>query len=218
MNREPRRVVGVVADVAYGARGETSRKLYLPHAQFADNRNWALTQTVRTAADLGSTEREIQSVISELDGQLVLHRPRAYENILADVRAQDRFATVLMGSFAGLALLLSLLGSYGVLAGSVAGRTREIGIRVALGADRPDVRRMVLRYAARITAAGVGLGLAGSWISRRWIEALLFEIDAGDPLTHLAGITLLVLTGLFAAWLPAARATRVDAVRVLTAE
>lgn len=213
-----RRIVGIVEDVAYGARGETSRKLYVPHAQFSDNRNWALIQTVRARGDLAELRNGIRDEIAALDGQLVLYRPESFEGVLAGVRAQDRFATVLMGAFAGLAVLLSLLGTYGVLAGSVAARTREIGIRMALGADAARVRRMVLRYASAITAGGVFLGLVGAWMGSRWIEALLFEVEPTDPVTYASAILVFIGVGLLSGWLPARRATRVDTVQTLSAE
>ena len=124
----------------------------------------------------------------------------------------------LMAAFAGLALSLALIGVYGVLAGNVAGRTREIGVRVALGADPGSVRSMVLRYAASLTVPGVLLGVAGAWISSRWIEALLFEVEAGDPTAYASAALIFIGVGLVSAWLPAARATRVDAVEALGAE
>ena len=148
----------------------------------------------------------------------MLYRPQSFERVLSAVRAQDRFATMLMGAFAALALVLSLVGTYGVLAGSVAGRTREIGIRMALGADSQSVRRMVLRYAVRLTVPGVFLGLIGAWVASRWIEALLFGVEAADPVAYgVAGLIFLGV-GLFSAWLPAVRATHVDTVQALTAE
>jgi len=109
----------------------------------------------------------IRSELGRLDPQLVLYRPQSFENVLARVRAQDRFATILMSALAALALVLSLVGTYGVLAGSVAGPTREIGIRMALGADSQSVRRMVLRYAAALMMPGILLGLIRAWVGSR---------------------------------------------------
>jgi hypothetical protein len=218
MNGAARRIAGVVEDIPYGARGETSRKLYLPHAQFSDDRNWALIQTVRARGDLGELREAIRNEIAALDGQLVLHRPQPFEEMLGTVRAQDRFATVLMGAFAALALLLSVLGTYGVVAGSVASRTREIGIRMALGADAGKVRTMVLRYAAAITVPGVLIGVGGAWALRRWLDALLFGVQAGDPVAYLTAVSVFVAVGLFAGWVPAERATRVDTVQSLAVE
>lgn len=215
---DPRRVVGIVEDVPYNARGETSRKLYVPHAQFASDRNWAMIQTLRAREGTADVQDDLRAVLAGLDGQLVLHRPRSFEGHLASVRAQDRFATSLMSAFAALALLLALVGTYGVLAGSVSARTREIGIRMALGADGGSIRQMVLRYATAITVPGIALGLLGAWLSSRWLEALLFEVEATNPWAYGASVLLFLALALGSGWLPARRATRVDTVRVLTAD
>ena len=154
-----------------------------------------------------------------MDPQLVLYRPRSRStDVVASARAQNRFATVLMGAFALLALVLALVGTYGVLAGAVAGRRREFGIRMALGADRRSVRSMVLGYAARLVLPGVALGLVGAWIAARWLQALLFQVEPRDPWVYGSAVALFPLVGLAAGWAPARRATRVDPARTLAAE
>ena len=213
-----RRVMGVVESIPHDARGETYRMSYVPHAQFSGDRNWALIQTVETRGDLVVLREGIRSELRMLDPQLVLYRPQSFENVLASVRAQDRFATILMSALAALALVLSLVGTYGVLAGSVAGRTREIGIRMALGADSQSVRRMVLRYAAKLMMPGILLGLIGAWVGSRWLEALLFGTAAADPVAHGVAALIFLGVGLLSGWVPAQRATRVDTVQTLTAE
>lgn len=214
-----RRVVGLVDDVPHSAEGDVYRKTYLPHAQFSDDRNWALTQTVRIrGADMTSTRREIRSLLSSMDPQLVLYRPRPLTAVVDAARAQTRFATVLMAAFALLALALALVGTYGVLAGAVAGRTREFGIRMALGANRASVRGMVFRYAAKLVVPGVLLGLLAAWIAARWVQALLFQVEPGDPWVYGAGIAVFVAVGLLAGWVPARRAMRVDPARTLAEE
>lgn len=219
VNGTPRRVVGIVEDVPFNTRGDTSRKLYMPHAQYNDDRNWALIQTVRKRQDVSpSVEDEIRRVVAGLDGQLVVHRPESFESILSVERAQDRFATSLVSAFALLALLLAVLGTYGVLAGSVSARTREIGIRMALGADRGTIRQMVLRYATTITVAGIGLGLLGATIASRWLEALLFGVEPTNPWAYAGSALVFLGLGLTSGWIPARRATHVDTVQVLNAE
>jgi predicted permease len=213
-----RRVMGIVEDIPYGARGETSRKVYVPHAQYAGDRNWALIQTVKARGDLAALRQAIRSEVHALDAQLVLYRPTPFREILRTVRIQDRFAVMLMGTFALLALVLSVVGTYGVLAASVAGRTREFGIRMALGADRESIRGMVLKYALRLTVPGVALGVVAAWVASRWIEALLFGVKAVDPVTYAGAVTIFLLVGILAGWLPARRATRVDTVEALGAE
>jgi len=215
---EIRRVVGVVEDVPYDAEGDVSRKVYIPHAQFANDRNWTLTQTVKVRGDLASARQRIRDILAGMDGQLVLYRPRPLGAVVGSARAQNRFATVLMGSFAVLALLLSLVGTYGVLAGAVAGRTREFGIRMALGADRRSVRTMVLRYSAGLVLPGVALGLAGAWVGGRWLRSLLFRVEPRDPVVLALTVIVFLATGLLSGWLPARRATRVDPARTLTSE
>ncbi|MHB1192732.1 MAG: ABC transporter permease [Longimicrobiales bacterium] len=215
---EIRRIAGVVEDVPYDAEGGIAPKTYVPHAQFADDRNWALTQTVKARGDLAAVRERIRATLAGIDGQLVLHRPKPLEEVVASARAQSRFATVLMAAFALLALALSMVGTYGVLAGAVAGRTREFGIRMALGADRASVRAMILRYAAALILPGVVLGLVGAWIGGRWVQALLFEVYPRDPLVYLAAVAVFVAVGVLAGWAPARRATRVDPARTLSSE
>jgi predicted permease len=213
-----RRIAGVVEDIPYSAEGDVSRKTYVPHAQFADNRNWSLAQTVKVRGDLAEARERIRAELARIDGQLVLYRPRPFAGLVSSARAENRFATLLMGAFALLALALALVGTYGVLAGSVARRTREFGIRMALGADATTVRRMVLRYAAALVVPGVTLGLLGAWIAGRWIRALLFRVEPGDPWAYAAAVALFVAVGAVAGWAPARRATRVDPARSLAAE
>ncbi|MFV2007213.1 MAG: ABC transporter permease [Longimicrobiales bacterium] len=213
-----RRIMGVVENIPFDARGEVSNKVYVPHAQYSDNRNWAMIQTVRARGDLTEVLEQIRGELRSLDSDLVLYRPKTFEAVLATVRAQDRFATVLMGSFAALSLLLSVVGIYGVLSGTVASRTREIGIRMALGADAREVRGMVMRHAAGVTIPGVLLGLVGAWFGSRWISALLFDVAAVDLVAYGGAVVIFVAVGMFSGWLPAVRATRVDTVEALTAE
>jgi hypothetical protein len=211
-----RRVVGVVEDVPYSSRGDVSAKAYILHGQ-ADDRNWALVQTVK-ASGVAGVQIAVRDELRRLDPDLVMHRPRPFDAVLAIVRAQDRFATLLMATFALLALTLSLVGTYGVLSGTVAARTREIGIRMALGADRGAVRRLVVRYAAALTLPGILLGLIGAWMASRFLEALLFDVEAGDPAAYGVAVAVFLAVGALAGWLPARRATRVDTVRALSAE
>ena len=213
-----RRVVGVVDDVPWSAEGDRSRKVYIPHAQFADDRNWVLAQTVRVRGDLTAAREHIRGTLARMDPQLVLYRPRPLTEVVGAARAQNRFAVVLMTAFALLALALALVGTYGVLAGAVASRKREFGIRMALGADTASVRSMVMGYAARLVAPGVALGLLGAWVAARWLRSLLFQVEPRDPLVYGAAVVVFVLVGVAAAWAPARRATRVDPARSLSVE
>lgn len=213
-----RRVVGIVEDVPVDARGRTSRHTYVPHAQFADDRNWFLVQTVRARGDLPALRDRLRDVLRDVDPDLVLHRPRPLAEVMGRARAQERFALLLMGTFAGLALLLAVVGTYGVLSANVAARRREIGIRMALGASGGKVRADVLRYAAWLTLPGVVLGLAGALAGARFLDALLFDVGRGDPAAYALAAVLFLVVALGSAWLPARQATRVDPARTLTSE
>lgn len=217
---EPRRIVGVVENAPHDPRGNISPKTYIPHTQFAGNRNWGLTQTLRMrpGTDVLGLNEQLRAELARLDPQLVLYRARPLSSLLATSRAQERFAALLMTVFAGLALTLACVGAYGVLAGNVARRRREIGIRMALGADPSSVRGMVMASALRLSVAGVVVGLGAAWVGSRWMAALLFQVDAGDPLVYLGGGATLLALGALAGWLPAHRATRVDPADSLVAE
>ena len=145
----------------------------------------------------------------------MLYRPRPLTALLAARRAQDRFATALMGAFAGLALTLSAVGIYGVLAGLVERKRREIGIRMALGARAGSVRAMILRSALALAAGGSLLGLFAAWLGARSLRSLLFEVQPADPLVFSVAVTLLLGLCTLAAWLPARRATRTDPAATL---
>lgn len=213
-----RRVVGIVEDTPYDPRGSVSRVTYLPHAQFADNRNWALIQTVRARGDLAGLRDRIRDALSAQDPDLVMFRARTLTDFLASARAQDRFATLLMTVFAALALVVALVGSYGVMAESVARRRREIGIRLALGADPATIRGMVLSASVRLSVLGVVAGLAGVWAGSRWLQAFLFQVEPRDPWVYLAGALTLLSLGLLAAWIPARQATLVHPAETLAGE
>lgn len=217
---EERRIAGVVEDVPHTPRGATGPKTYIPHAQFADNRNWALYQAVRTrpGTDPAMTRQAIRAELAALDPLLVLHRPRPFQDLLAAARAEDRFATSLMTAFALLALGLSAVGTYGVLSNTVAGRRREIGIRMALGADAGRVRRHVAGSTVVMTALGAAVGVAVAWVSGRWLEGQLFEVEPGDPLVFAGGVLAVGVLAALATWVPARRATTTDPARTLSTD
>jgi len=209
-------IVGIVADTAHDALGSVSPKAYIPHAQYADNRNWPMTQTVRTATEPGAIVGQLRAELQRIDPQLVLYRVRTMQDVVARGVAPQRFTMALMMSFAATALLLAAVGIYGVLSYSVAQRTHEIGIRVALGADRAQVRGMVLRQGLILTGIGVVLGIGGALALTRWLSALLFEVDPGDPTVLGVVALLLALVATLAGYLPARRATAVDPIQALS--
>jgi putative ABC transport system permease protein len=208
-------VVGVVADVAHEARGVFGRMVYLPHAQFADNRNWTLTQIVESTQPAGTLLGMVRAELARIDPDIVLYRPLTLDSMLAGERARDRLAAVLMIVFAAVALFLAATGLYGVLAYMVGNRTHEIGIRMALGARAGQVRGLVMRQAVFVIAGGVVVGLGVSLAAARLLESIVFEINPRDPVTLGAVTIVVVATALFAGFLPAARAARVPPGQVL---
>jgi putative ABC transport system permease protein len=211
-----RRIAGVVGDVMVDPRGTMTRTVYIPHVQFADDRNWSLTQVVRTNGDPAAVEPGARQALSDIDPSLVMYRPGTFDAHLASARARDRFATTLMAAFAALALVLTIVGTYGVLSGAVAVRSREIGIRIALGAGRRRVSGMVMRHALSLAIPGLVLGLAGAIVASRWMRALVYEVRPTDPISIGGSLLLLLLVSVFAGWLPARRATRLNPARTLT--
>ena len=140
------------------------------------------------------------------------------EGVVASSVSDRRFATLLLAGFAGLALFLAALGVYGTLSYAVARRRRELGVRMALGAQQGAVRRMVLRDAMRAVLPGVALGLLGAWALSRVLQGLLYGVTATDPATYAGVSGLLVAVALLAGYLPARRATRADPLVAIRAE
>jgi len=140
------------------------------------------------------------------------------EQVMADTLGRARFNTLLLGLFAGLATLLAAVGIFGVMSYSVTLRTREIGIRVALGAQQGRVVMLIMRQGLLLTLAGIGIGVAGALALTRVLSGLLFGVDATDPATFAAIVLLLAVVSLIACYIPARRATRVDPLVALRYE
>jgi putative ABC transport system permease protein len=201
-------IIGVVGDVALDVYGAPTMVVYRPHRQFAGNRNWALTQVVAGERSPDDLLGEVRREVARIDAELVVHRPATMADVVDGGTSRERFALVLMAAFALVALVLATIGLYGVLAYAVRQRSTEIGIRIALGATRGQVRAIVLRQAAVVVAVGLAAGLGGALALGRWIETLAFGIAPSDPRLLLGSAVVLVLTALAAAWLPAQRASR----------
>ena len=140
------------------------------------------------------------------------------EEYLAASVAAPRFSTTLLSIFAGVALVLTIVGLYGVMSYSVAQRTNEIGIRLALGAQTRDVLLMVVKHGSKLILIGLAIGLAAAFALTRWIASLLFGVTAKDPLTFAAVAVLLAIVALIACYVPALRATKVDPMEALRCE
>jgi predicted permease len=213
-----RTLIGVVSDVARDPEGEMMPHLYHLHDEYA-GRFWTMNYLVGAdGADpmalLPAARREIAAV----DPLLVVHRPTPLADVLGRGRSQRSFAFVLTAVFAGLALLLAVLGLYGVLAYSVGQRRREIGIRLALGAEGRQVAGLVVRQGLAVTALGLALGLAGALALPRVLASLVYETSPGDPRLLAAAAGVLACAALAACLVPALRATRVEVRGVLEGE
>lgn len=209
---------GLVSDDTESLRAE----LYLPYMQLPDaamQQSWSGTGVLvrhdQNATNIGYL---LRSAIKGIGGEHVMSRTQTMEQIISDSLASQRFSMTVLGSFAMLALLLASVGIYGVVSYLVGQRTQEIGVRVALGARRSDVLRMILGNGMKMTLAGVVLGLSAAFGLTHLIASLLFGVSATDPTTFGVVTVLLVLVALAACYLPARRATRVDPMVALRYE
>ncbi|MGO9268945.1 MAG: ADOP family duplicated permease [Terriglobia bacterium] len=209
-------IVGVVGDVKSAALDVASiPQMYRPLSQHPV-RTMALV--IRTSADPMSVISEVRRQLFALDKDRPLYHVAAMEQIVSDSVAPRRFDLLLLGVFAALALALAAVGIYGVMSYSVAQRTHEIGVRLALGARRGDVLRLVARQGLTLALAGIAIGLVASLALTRLISGLLFSVRATDPITF-AGVSLLfACVALVASFIPAHRATRVDPIVALRHE
>jgi hypothetical protein len=208
-------IIGVVGDVALDAYGALTMIVYRPHRQFADNRNWALTQVIAAERSPGDLLNDVRREVARLDPELVVHQPATMAEVVERGSTRERFALVLVGAFAVIALILAALGIYGVLAYAVRQRATEIGIRMALGATASEIRRLVLRQAGVVVGTGVAAGVAGALLLGRWLEVLAFGVTPSDPRILAASAVVLAVVAFGAAWLPAQRAARLDPRRAM---
>jgi putative ABC transport system permease protein len=174
--------------------------------------------TVRAGSDPKQMISSVREVLSQIDKNIPMARVMTMDEIMSSSVAQPRLEAILLGFFGSLALLLAGIGIYGVIAYSVSQRTSEIGVRMALGASRLSVLRMVLGQGLRLTALGLGIGLLLALLLTRLMARILFAISPTDPATFTAIVVLLGTIALLACYLPARRATRVDPMVALRYE
>ena len=177
-----------------------------------------MTLIVRTAGDPAAMFVTLRSQMTAVNKAVTVFSVEIMSETIATQLAVDRMIAVLLSVFGGAALLLAAIGIYGVMGYAVAQRTREIGIRVALGAERGDIMKLIVRRGMVLTIIGAGLGLAFAFGLTRAVKSLLFGVSATDPLTFGAIVTLLVAVALLACYFPARRATKVDPVVALRNE
>jgi putative ABC transport system permease protein len=209
-----RTIIGIAGDVKHrGLDAPQSLQIYLPREQFyADN---DMVLALRTAGSPSNVGRAASAAVRALDRDQVVDHVGTMEDTMADSAGRRRFAATVLGAFAGMALLLATIGIYGVVARSVTQRRREFGIRMALGAPRVAVLRLVAAGTLPWIAAGLALGLAGAFAFTRLLASELFGIGPRDPGTLAAVVAVLAGVGLSASLLPARRATRLDPSTVL---
>jgi len=212
-------IVGVVGDVRRGLGTDPQAEMYLPYKQ-ADALLpvFTLSIVLRTAIEPGAEALALRDVLAGIDKNQPLVKVRTMEDNMTASAAQPRFRTWLLGLFALLALLLSTIGIYGVMSYSVTQRVQEIGIRMALGAQRREVFRLMSGQGLKLALAGVAAGIVASLALTRVLRAFLYQVSAFDPVTYIAVAALLVGVGLLASYLPARRATAVDPLVALRHE
>ncbi|MFP5379437.1 MAG: FtsX-like permease family protein, partial [Vicinamibacteria bacterium] len=209
-------VVGVVSDIAIASLdADPGFAVYLPQPQLSIN---LLTLVVRTAVEPASLTPSVAATLGELDPLLPLADVRTMEEVVGRTLSRQQVVAVLLAAFSALALVLASLGVYGVMAYSVAQRTQEFGVRMALGATPRSVVSMVLGQGLRPVLAGVAVGLAAAAGLTRFLDSLLYETPALDPWTFAGTAVLLTLVSLLASWVPARRGTRVAPVQALRSE
>jgi predicted permease len=213
-----RTIVGVVGDTRHDHRITISVKSYITHDQFAHDRNWALIQVVKAEGEPMVLRAAIEREIAAIDPTLVVHHARKLEEIVAGAIARERFAMLLMSAFGWTALLLAVIGIYGTLSYVVAQRTREIGIRIALGARRREILGSVLGRAVRVTAAGAIAGCVVAALATRWLESLLYGVSTTDAAVFAAVVGLTIAATIVACIGPAGRALKVSPTEALRQE
>jgi putative ABC transport system permease protein len=211
-----REIVGIVGSVQHLARGEEPQpEMFVPLSQKPTE---SLNVAVRTQVEQASFEAALRRSVAAIDANLPVFEVRTMEERLYESVAQPRFRTVLLGVFAALALMMAVVGLYAVMTVSVAQRTQELGIRIALGAQRRDVMAQVLGQGVKLVGIGITLGLTGAWVLTRVLTTLLYQVKPTDPWTFLAVPVLLIVVALLACWLPARYAAKVDPITALRYE
>jgi ABC-type antimicrobial peptide transport system permease subunit len=206
-------VIGVVADTrSYGLASGPSPELFVPHAQIPYT---VMNVVVRTTGEEAGLAEAVKGAFLSLDPQQPAQTVVAMKDLISNSTARERFAFIWLGALAFLALSLATIGTYSVVSYLTVQRSREIALRVTLGATPRQIIALSMGRGAALASVGVGLGLVGSWALGHLVASLLFQVPATDLGTFTAVSALLLAATLCAAWVPARRATRVDPIAVL---
>jgi predicted permease len=212
-----REIVGVVGNIRLGAtQRELRPAMYLPASQL--NTWCCLYSVVRTSLDPLSLEASVQRIVAAMDKDIPVTQVRTMKELMFSELSQPRFATILLSTFALLALVLTIVGLYGVMTYAVSRRTREIGVRMALGAQRSAVLKMVLREASILLATGIAIGTAAALASASILQSMLYGTGSRNPVVLIEVCIAVALAGLLAAYIPAFRAAKVDPMVALRYE
>ncbi|MFZ0924564.1 MAG: FtsX-like permease family protein, partial [Candidatus Acidiferrales bacterium] len=212
-------IVGVVADVKHSGLNEpTDPAVYTPFAQNDEAWRHFMTLAIRTRSASAGLVEEVKKQVWSMDSLIPVSDVQSMDDLMSVSLAQQWFNLLLLGLFAALALILALVGTYGVMAYVVSQRTHEIGVRIALGAQRSDVLTLVIGQAARLALSGIAIGIVGAFALTRLMSSLLFEVAPTDPATFTAAAILLGAVALLAGYIPARRAMRVDPMVALRYE
>ena len=211
-------IVGVVGDVKNGGLdAEDTPAMYCPYNQEAFSIR-AMTLVLRTENDPASFVASVRREVNRIDPDLALADIKTMDQLMSESLGQSRYRGVLLGIFAIVALTLAAVGIYGVIAYAVSQRTREIGIRIALGARKRDIFKMVVGHGMILSLIGVSIGVAASLMLTRYLASLLYGVSSTDPATFTSVVLLLITVALVACSIPARRATRVDPMNALRHE
>jgi predicted permease len=213
---DPAEIIALVGDAKFSdIREPAPSTMYLPFRQHGQH---SMTFAVRAVGDPETLISSLRQAVESIDPNLPLFQVRTQVDQISQAMQQERLFANLLVSFGLLALFLACLGLYGTLAYSVSGRIPEIGLRMALGAQRSDVAGMILRESLAPVGLGLAIGVAAAFASTQLIESMLFGVDPNDPLTLAAAAIVLMASAMLAAWLPARRAARVDPMTALRHE
>jgi ABC-type antimicrobial peptide transport system permease subunit len=211
-----RMVVGVAGDVHHKDLTETpAPQMYLPQSQNTDS---FLVLVARTASDPAAVVRSIRGGLKELDANVPVYKVATMDDLVGNAVSDRRFVMNLLAAFAVIAIVLAAIGLYGVVSYAVAQRTRELGVRLALGATPSQIAGLILGRGAALVAIGLALGLAGAVAAVRFLSTLVFGIGVTDPIAFTGAVAVLASVAIVAHWLPVRRAMHIDPADALRHE